>query len=481
MYPCLGSSPVKRHSCFFPFDSTAWPPNSPVLCPVIDIDLLCILFRSQLTQKTNVQSNRGLARSSRRSSSFPTTRHAVNRLTAGAPHRSLSTRDKTPSLHALPTTMLKKYKAFLNNEGKFEQPGARALQDFVNLYDQQKERVRLDQATKAAEERLNPVEAKARLAETRRSRDTDAETATLASRPSVAVETLTQGRFASETESPPTAPLPEPPSIPGRFPSCSICSTRIYLCSDPWRRTRSAIMSARLADPQQHTPDIIQYGIALPRCGHVYCGACLAQAIYHKLNMAFDLKTYGLRLPSYVASLDRERPEFPVRCPCCQLQVEPQSDKPISDSIARLVLGDTNMEEWNHAAFLSSLRHMRCECLYSFDIDDAVPASSQMTPDSVTCIHCPRCRRLLCKRCRTAWHENLTCQSFQAVPPPQQHHRHRTVSLSVDTIQPRKAEAAAQGEAQSQKQQCRLGYCSPSSQTTSIMHRSSSMKTSDMV
>ncbi|KAJ7853730.1 hypothetical protein B0H13DRAFT_1903974, partial [Mycena leptocephala] len=63
--------------------------------------------------------------------------------------------------------MFKKYKAFLNNEGKFEQPGARALQDFINVYDQKVQLDRAAQAVKAAEQRVREAEEQAEAAEAR--------------------------------------------------------------------------------------------------------------------------------------------------------------------------------------------------------------------------------------------------------------------------------------------------------------------------
>jgi hypothetical protein len=42
---------------------------------------------------------------------------------------------------------------------------------------------------------------------------------------------------------------------------------------------------------------------------------CLAQEIYHSLNLAFDPATYGTQLPTYAPDIGLERPEFPISCP----------------------------------------------------------------------------------------------------------------------------------------------------------------------
>ncbi|KAJ7143328.1 hypothetical protein C8R43DRAFT_572418 [Mycena crocata] len=306
-----------------------------------------------------------------------------------------------PSSVALASRMLKKYKAFMNNEGKFEQPGARALQDFINVYDQQLESERVVQAVKAAEKRVREAEEQAREAEQR---------AVIAERGSV--ETVTRERLFPETLS---SGIVTPPDMPGPSPGmpvCAICLAYCHICPNPWQRTRSDLMVSKVTDV--HRPKPVPYGIALIPCNHVFCGACLAQTIYHSLDMAFDPATYGDKLPSYTLNEPGlGRPEFPVFCPTCRSKTTQ-----ISDTTARLVLGEKNMNEWAHARFLSTLNLIYCPhpgCNEVFDADDAVPESPAYSRNRV---QCPHCKRSLCKACKAVWHEDLTCLMYQASPGP---------------------------------------------------------------
>ncbi|KAJ7151037.1 hypothetical protein C8R46DRAFT_1357973 [Mycena filopes] len=93
--------------------------------------------------------------------------------------------------------MLKKYKAFMNNEGKFAQPGARALQDYISTYDQHVEADRVAQAVRAAEQRVRVAEEQAREAEAHareaeaeaHAREAEARAAVAETRSTVMVET----------------------------------------------------------------------------------------------------------------------------------------------------------------------------------------------------------------------------------------------------------------------------------------------------
>ncbi|KAJ7851701.1 hypothetical protein B0H13DRAFT_2085070 [Mycena leptocephala] len=286
--------------------------------------------------------------------------------------------------------MFKKYKAFLNNEGKFEQPGARALQDFI----------------KAAEQRVREAEEQAEAAEAR------AVVEALApdiSSLRTSIETITRERLFPQRAPPPTKPLPKRGS-----PTCSICFALCSVCPNPWQRTRSDLMVSKVSDID---PQLIPYGIALKPCDHVFCGVCLAQAIYHSLNMAFDSATYGTKLPSYTHdTLGPGRPEFPVSCPICRVEKGAKAIE-IGDATARMVLGESNMDEWNHARFLWTLNRINClhnGCNYTFDADDACP--SRGLPPRETCVQCPRCKGPLCRTCKSLWHEGMTCLIYQALP-----------------------------------------------------------------
>ncbi|KAJ7039872.1 hypothetical protein C8F04DRAFT_1085181 [Mycena alexandri] len=448
--------------------------------------------------------------------------------------------------------MLKKYKAFMNNEGKFAQPGARALEDYISTYNQQVEADRVAQAVRGAEKRARAAEEQVREAEAHareaEARAVFAETQSMMSRgsgetvtwnnraststatslnPSLAsAEIILRERlFPAQEETSPVAPgspqslvtleipsrerlLPErnaksepvspqnlgstelpprgrlfleriptrpaksaspqdytnpefPPHVGhlparatlsapitpvsaqragftrGRRPersvpppikpepkagpkpkslSCALCSSHCFICPNPWQRTRSDIMVSKLVEIDRPKP--VPYGIVLDPCDHSFCGPCLAQAIYHNLNLAFDPTTYGTRLPSYpLDALSVGRPEFPIGCPRCQVSPDARPME-ISDATARLVLGESNMTEWNHARFLSSINLIHCphrHCQLSFDAENDVTAGGGS--ESKTRVECPHCRESLCRVCKSVWHQGLTCLMYQALPP----------------------------------------------------------------
>ncbi|KAJ6499588.1 hypothetical protein C8R47DRAFT_294488 [Mycena vitilis] len=335
--------------------------------------------------------------------------------------------------------MFKKYKAFMNNEGKFEQPGVRALQDFVSLHDRQLRLGHAALAVKAAERRVleaeeaaREAEARAVMAETfadgqsslgsgsRSSRETvRRHTRSLRSRASdetgslVSGETVTRERLFLVPERlspPPSKPVP---SIPTPARTCVLCFDHCFVCPNPWQRTRSDFMVSKAANIGYQKP--VPYGLVLQPCGHVFCGACLAQAIYQSLNMAFDRATYGTKLPSYAPDVvGPDRPEFPISCPVCHTRKhgKQREMREIDDTTARLVLGELNMDEWNHARFLSKLRRIHCPhqgCNHNFDADDAIPSSD--LPPNEAHVHCPRCKGPLCRPCKSIWHDGPCCWS----------------------------------------------------------------------
>ncbi|KAJ7749329.1 hypothetical protein DFH07DRAFT_829336 [Mycena maculata] len=303
--------------------------------------------------------------------------------------------------------MFKKYKAFMKNEGQFEPPGARALAEFRNLYDAQLEMARVAKAVRAAEDRASELEEQMRAAERRVSQAENQ----LASQTETVMSAIS---FPDVTlPSPDTPPEPSEPE-PGSS-TCPICSRDCQICPNPWQRTRTDIVMSKVADIDR--PARMPWGITLQPCGHVFCGACLAQSIYHNLNMAFDPATYGTKLPSHVPDdPGLGRAEFPMPCPMCQMK---KGVKPIdiSDRTARMVLGESNMEEWNHARFLMSLNLVSCpysNCNEAFDVDDIVPPRDVHYERYQ--VQCPRCKRSMCKACKSVWHENLTCLMYQASP-----------------------------------------------------------------
>ncbi|KAJ7484675.1 hypothetical protein FB451DRAFT_1393200 [Mycena latifolia] len=278
----------------------------------------------------------------------------------------------------------------MSNSGNFEPPGSAAMKRFTDAYDEQTDPVKL--ALKAAE-------ARAAAAEKRASAE--------------GVATV----------------KPKP-----KGPRCSVCFKHCQISINPWQRTKTDLMVAEISDdsdseaedangiavegrrPKEPRRQVV-HGIQLTSCKHYFCGACLAQAIYHRLNIAFDPTTYGTVLKSPAVATPGRRADFPVSCPTCQVKPGEQPVE-ISDMTARLVLGDSNMDEWNHARFLSSLNLIYCPhkgCDETFDADDVAPAPSGVQ-HAETLVQCPRCRGSLCKACKCVWHDNLTCEMYQALP-----------------------------------------------------------------
>ncbi|KAF7329029.1 RBR-type E3 ubiquitin transferase [Mycena venus] len=149
------------------------------------------------------------------------------------------------------------------------------------------------------------------------------------------------------------------------------------------------------------------HGIRLASCGHYFCGACLAQAIYLRLNIRFDPATYGTVLGPPAVATPGLHAKWPVYCPTC---IKPEVQRvPLSDVTALQVLGEPNVEEWNHARLLSTLKLIQCP---HKGCEEAFPSNEGSNP----LMQCPRCGGSLCKACNCVWHENMTCEKYQAIP-----------------------------------------------------------------
>ncbi|KAJ7637073.1 hypothetical protein FB45DRAFT_908153 [Roridomyces roridus] len=219
-------------------------------------------------------------------------------------------------------------------------------------------------------------------------------------------------------------------------PKCSVCFKHCQPVINPFQSARIQRMMADVSDEsdasdseieevpvdggprKKHTaPKTVLHGIQLTSCKHYFCGPCLAQAIYNRLHVVFDPEMYGTTLPPSVPITPGGRADFPVSCPTCQVKPGEQPVE-ISDVTAKLVLGDTNMNDWNHARFLSTLNLIYCPhkgCDESFDANDIAPAPSGVE-HAQTLVQCPRCRKTLCTSCKSVWHDKLTCEQYQALP-----------------------------------------------------------------
>ncbi|KAK7018996.1 RBR-type E3 ubiquitin transferase [Favolaschia claudopus] len=283
----------------------------------------------------------------------------------------------------------------MSNTGSFEPPGSAALKDYVTYH---------SEATDPVKAALRRAEERAREAEKRNST------------PQVAA-----------------APPPKP-----KGPKCSVCFKHCQISVNPWQRTKGDLMVAELSDDsddEEEDGSIAEvpindarrpartprkpaiHGFQLQSCKHYFCGACLAQHIYRCLNLNFDPAQYGKTLKEQSALTTGRRADFPISCPTCQVKPGEQPVE-ISDMTARLVLGDPNMDEWNHARFLSTLNLIYCPhrgCDETFDADDVAPAPSGVS-HAKSLVQCPRCRGSLCKSCKVVWHDKMTCEQYQALP-----------------------------------------------------------------
>ncbi|KAJ7802396.1 hypothetical protein B0H14DRAFT_2614301 [Mycena olivaceomarginata] len=238
-----------------------------------------------------------------------------------------------------------------------------------------------------------------------------------------------------------------PPPKP-KGPKCPVCFKHCQVSVNPWQSTNRDLMVAEFSDDsdsdekaEKRELDHRDSGqrrsqnasgapqtcnsratacelqtLLLRGCSdlmHSGFQACLAHHIYRCLNLVFDTARYGTVVKTPAAATPGRRVEFPISCPACQVKPGEQPVE-ISDMTARLVLGEANMDEWNHARFLSMLNLIYCPhkgCDETFDADDVAPS-----PDGVTLVRCPRCRGSLCKVCKSVWHENLTCAQYQTLP-----------------------------------------------------------------
>ncbi|KAH9849628.1 hypothetical protein C2E23DRAFT_355417 [Lenzites betulinus] len=169
------------------------------------------------------------------------------------------------------------------------------------------------------------------------------------------------------------------------YPICGICIEPFQATYSPAAAARSANSSSRL-----------QFGTYLP-CpkSHAYCISCLNGYIHSKI----DPEGEGVGNPNMVV--------FPIRCPEC-----PASEWPagIPDHIAERVLAAKGLTLWHHQKLLDNLpRHYcpnpRCSALVQLDEDSDDPQAV-----------CPSCASVICVPCRVVWHQDLTCEEYQALP-----------------------------------------------------------------
>ncbi|PCH44865.1 hypothetical protein WOLCODRAFT_78291 [Wolfiporia cocos MD-104 SS10] len=167
--------------------------------------------------------------------------------------------------------------------------------------------------------------------------------------------------------------------------TCGICMESFQATYSPLAASRSANSSLRLP-----------YGMRLPCPGnHGYCLGCLSAYIRNKLD------------PDGDSTFNPDMVVFPVRCPECSVAEWPSG---ISDDVAERILEEKGMVLWYHQKLLSSLPKFYCpnkRCSTLVQVHD--------DPDEPQAL-CPSCNELLCVPCQVVWHEDMTCEEFQALP-----------------------------------------------------------------
>ncbi|KAF9819392.1 hypothetical protein IEO21_02135 [Rhodonia placenta] len=169
------------------------------------------------------------------------------------------------------------------------------------------------------------------------------------------------------------------------YPICGICMEPFQATHSPLASSASANSSARL-----------KFGLCLPCPGvHAYCMGCLGDYIRSKLDPDGDETT------------SMNRVVFPIRCPECPL-IEWANGIP--DEVATRILPEKTMGLWHHQKLLDSMPRYycpnpRCSALVQVHDDPNDPLAQ-----------CPSCNSRICVPCRVVWHENLTCEEYQALP-----------------------------------------------------------------
>ncbi|KIM87743.1 hypothetical protein PILCRDRAFT_259554 [Piloderma croceum F 1598] len=165
------------------------------------------------------------------------------------------------------------------------------------------------------------------------------------------------------------------------YPTCGICG-------DDFQDTFSPLSASLLANSSTRLP----FGLRLPCPNqHTYCVGCLSHYIISKLD------------PDETGGAPEERIVFPIRCPECPLD---QWTEGVQDDIAKRILTKDGIALWlldSRARYYCPNR--QCSALVQFHETRAPRAT------------CPHCETAMCIFCKTQWHNELTCEEYQALPP----------------------------------------------------------------
>ncbi|KAF7323970.1 RBR-type E3 ubiquitin transferase [Mycena kentingensis (nom. inval.)] len=168
------------------------------------------------------------------------------------------------------------------------------------------------------------------------------------------------------------------------YAKCGICMDAFQPTFSPYTASLTANSSSRVA-----------FGIRLP-CPeqHGYCVDCLTSYIDTKLTPDGKAGVAGIMV-------------FPIRCPECPKNVFVDG---ISDEVAARVIGPEKMVHWDHQKLLHSIPYIYCPNPKCSAIVETPEENDE------TQAVCPFCQLLMCVACRVAWHGDLSCEQYQALP-----------------------------------------------------------------
>ncbi|KAI0694968.1 hypothetical protein BC835DRAFT_1406347 [Cytidiella melzeri] len=174
------------------------------------------------------------------------------------------------------------------------------------------------------------------------------------------------------------------------WPASSTCG----ICFDEFQVVHSPVNAA---DAQNvGSSKKLPFGIEMPcPVSHEYCQGCLVQYIKGKVDPLND----GSGNPNTVV--------FPIRCPGCPITTEEDG---IPDDVAERVLTKKDMLTWHHQKVSDSVPRLYCANKHCSALIHVAENIEQPQ------VQCMACDTVMCVPCEVSWHEDLTCEEYQALP-----------------------------------------------------------------
>ncbi|KAI0766295.1 hypothetical protein BC629DRAFT_1596450 [Irpex lacteus] len=202
------------------------------------------------------------------------------------------------------------------------------------------------------------------------------------------------GTGPTESDTPTESEISTDTATPQEFkpvyPMCGICLDEFQLVHSPLNATKLRPTASSTELP---------FGMTLGcPSEHAYCQACLVQYIQTKIHPAND------------GSGSVDAVVFPIRCPECPIDVW---EVGVTDDVAERVLSEKGMLLWHQQRLLDSLPRIYCpnkKC-------SALVRTHENVDEAQAAVPCPACDTPMCIPCRAVWHENLSCEEYQALPP----------------------------------------------------------------